>query len=384
MTDTRPPLTFAHVPSLDGLRGCAVLIVMCVHFSNLFGLRLASVGVDIFFVLSGFLITTLLLVEYETCGRLSFRNFYVRRALRLTPALLIGVALFGAIDLLFRINDPDLVLKSMGVTSLFYVGNWVRALDLWNMVEFGHTWSLAIEEQFYLVWPATLVALLWLFRRNYVAIAIVVGVMTVTLTGNRVLAILDGASREWISSATQFRVDAILAGVVTALVLGRVRPRPSAAYFIAAMIGLAVIIAILTHPHRYPLWQQPFVVLGACALIVHFRVNRDSWLHRAMSMRWLIYTGVISYGLYIYHYPLVYLTVYRFGGALDPHIQQAIGLFVLFPLSFALAALSYRFAEAPALRLKRHFMSVPRAEPLHGETVPETIGAPSLDARPAM
>lgn len=349
------PLTFDHLPGLDGLRGLAVLIVMCVHFNNLFGLTLASVGVDIFFVLSGFLITTLLIVEFENTGRLSFRNFYLRRALRLTPALLLAVALFGAVDLFLGVNERGLVLQSMGVSALFYVSNWIRALDLWNMIEFGHTWSLAIEEQFYLLWPISFVALLWISRRNYVAVAAIVGGLIIVVAANRAHAVLGGAPREWVSAGTHFRVDAIFAGIVAALLLARYRPRPSRLAFIAGMAGLGAICAVLAFHRQYLLWQQPIVVAGTCAMLVHLKVNKGTWMHRAFSARWLVYTGVISYGLYLYHYPLVYLSIYRFGGDWRDETKQVIGLLILFPLSFALAAVSYRYVEAPLLRLKRRF-----------------------------
>ena len=383
-TPHQRPLTFEHIPSLDGLRGCAVLIVMCVHFSNLFGLTLASVGVDIFFVLSGFLITTLLLVETETTGRLSFRNFYIRRALRLTPALLLAVVLFGVVDLVLRVHNPALVLKSMGAAGLFYVSNWVRALDLWNMIEFGHTWSLAIEEQFYLIWPATLLVLLWFARRNYAMIAAILFGVVAFIATHRALALLGSAPREWVSSSFHFRVDAILAGAAAALLLARYRPGPSRAAFVAAIIGLAAIVAVLLLHRRYLLWQQPIVVLATCTILVHLRINRDSWLHQALSVRWLVYTGVISYGLYLYHYPLVYLSIYRFGADLGPDVKRAIGLLVLFPLSFAIAAASYRYVEAPALRLKKRFAGVPGRET--GPEPPQAEGLvthpPTVPSRP--
>jgi peptidoglycan/LPS O-acetylase OafA/YrhL len=354
-----------------------VLIVICDHF-NLFGFTLASVGVDIFFVLSGFLITTLLLVEIERTGRLSFRNFYIRRALRLTPALLACVAFFGVVDLVLWVNNRETVLWSMGASALFYVSNWIRALDLWNMLEFGHTWSLAIEEQFYLIWPIALVALLWIFRGSYIAIAIALAIVIASVATFRASSLLNGSPREWVSSGFHFRVDAIFAGAAAALLIARFRPRPSRLAAAGAALGVAAICAVLIMHRTYLLWQQPIVVIATCAILVHLRINSASALHRALSVKWLVYTGVISYGLYLYHYPLVYLTVYRFGGDLSVDVKRAIGFFVLFPLSYAIAIVSYRFLEAPALRLKRRFYTAPTV--VRGMAPAVELGA--AEARP--
>ena len=159
---TNPPFRLGYRPALDGLRGIAILAVLAFH-SRAFFLEGGFIGVDLFFVLSGFLITVLLVQEKAKHGRIDFKAFYIRRALRLLPAMLgLLTALWVATLVLGDrfATDAALMGKVMAVT-LAYVPNWVLAFDLgaWPSA-LTHVWSLAIEEQFYLLWPALLVACL--------------------------------------------------------------------------------------------------------------------------------------------------------------------------------------------------------------------------------
>ena len=136
-------------PALDGLRAFAVLWVIGFHYHLPFG-RDGLFGVDIFFTLSGFLITVLLLEEWSHTGRISLKNFYIRRILRLYPALVLMLLVFG-------LRVPNGYIFS----TLFYSTNWIKALHvLPDSIYLDHTWSLSIEEQFYLLWPAALMLML--------------------------------------------------------------------------------------------------------------------------------------------------------------------------------------------------------------------------------
>ncbi|TPM96247.1 acyltransferase [Mesorhizobium sp. B2-1-3A] len=345
------------IPSLDGLRGCAVLVVMCSHFDGLFGITKGNLGVDIFFVLSGFLITSLLLREIADTGTVSFANFYARRVLRLAPALLVCVFVFGAIDLAFGIFPRNIILRSIPA-AIFYVSNWVRATDRWNMFEFGHTWSLAIEEQFYLIWP---IALLFLIGRvrNFTAIFAGVLFLVLAIQVNRYMLVARGAPEMWVSAAFHTRADAIFAGALPAIIVAhaRISEQFKRLLWLAAPAGVMVIILVLLLPADYLAWKQPFVVASVAVIVLHLSSNAGSRMHIAMSADWLVYTGKISYGLYLYHYPIWYLTVHKFGTALSVGEKQAIGLFILAPVSYAMAGMSFKYIETPALLMKERFRS---------------------------
>ncbi|HET9720708.1 MAG TPA: acyltransferase, partial [Solirubrobacteraceae bacterium] len=149
-----PPRRLGRRPVLDGLRGVAVLLVIAEHTGLLHN---GFLGVDVFFVLSGFLITTLLLEEFQRAGRISLRGFYARRARRLVPALLVAVAAFLVISAAADQSGfgDDVLAAAAGVT---YITNILMALTPTWLPAVGHLWSLGAEEQFYLLWPVVLIA----------------------------------------------------------------------------------------------------------------------------------------------------------------------------------------------------------------------------------
>src|SRR5438045_1378006 len=166
-------LKFGYSASLDGLRALAVLVVMGYHH-YLQLLPGGNVGVDVFFVLSGFLITSLLIREWNDTARISLRNFYGRRALRLLPALL-GLLSVTEVFALFRLhNDLFWSVQKAIVGALFYAANWMRVVDINSMGPLPHTWSLSVEEQFYVFWPPILIILLRHLRRREILIVLFV------------------------------------------------------------------------------------------------------------------------------------------------------------------------------------------------------------------
>lgn len=344
-----------HIPALDGVRGTAALLVLAAHFHGLLGIRNGGIGVDIFFVLSGFLITSLLAKEIDENGTIFFRRFYIRRMLRLAPALLLMVFLFAAIDLVLRLNDPVQVLKSAAV-SLAYVQNIVRSYRLWNTIEFGHTWSLAIEEQFYLVWPVLLLAFVR-FGKSYGVVLALTVLLILVLFPLRYTA--DPASRDewaWVENSFVIRAVAIFVGAAAALLPRANLVSPAALAKGAKMlapVGMAAVIALTIVNREYMYWQQPFLLIGTAVVLLHLSLTKEGWMASMFSVGWLTYTGKISYGLYLYHYPLWYLTLARVPSeAMPADVKQLISLFVLTPTAYLMAWASYRYVEAPALRLK--------------------------------
>ena len=189
----RVPRSIAHVPALDGLRGAAVAGVLLFHAEGL--LRGGFLGVDLFFVLSGYLITSILVAEHRRSGRIDLRAFWIRRARRLMPALLALVPAVGLYARSFAAPGELAQIRGDALATLAYVANWRAILvrrSYWEMFAapspLEHTWSLAIEEQFYVVWP--LVALVVL-RRGPRALAIVSGVLAL---GSIVAMAVLGAS----------------------------------------------------------------------------------------------------------------------------------------------------------------------------------------------
>lgn len=355
-----------HVPGLDGLRGAAVLAVVVFHLGHLPG---GYLGVDLFFVLSGFLITSLLLTEGGSRSRISLSRFWARRARRLLPAL--GVMLLGcALYAQFAAQPAELHrIRWDGLATLFYVANW-RAIfghtDYWAMFAapspLEHSWSLAIEEQFYLVWPLVFVGLLSLARRRSAradgagaveslamfALVTASGLAAVSLGCQWVFGRVDGWNRVYYGTDT--RAFAVLIGAVVAAMtarFGSVREgwprRLLEAGGVVAGLVLAASWVVLDGGSWFarhgglPLCSLAGAVVVAAA--VQPRGGAVARLCSVTPLRWL---GMISYGVYLYHWPLiVWLTPQRLhlGGWMVSAVRLAATL--------AVALMSYWFVEQP-------------------------------------
>ncbi len=350
------PFTLNYVPALDGLRGFAVLIVMYFHADarNLSG---GFIGVDLFFVLSGFLITALLLQEYDRRGSVNLKHFYLRRALRLGPALLLMLAVFCLGSLLFLEWEQARRHLGEALVALFYMANWARAFDFYPTDFLGHTWSLSIEEQFYLLWPLTLLlAIRFTHNRRQLAFAALA------------LALLSWGLRSWYTwgdvslmrtyNGLDSRLDMLMLGctlgILTASGLlaertGRWLARwrwPVALLVVLGLLAL-VIRADWTHPQMY-YWGFTTTALLTLLLILDVTSNPRSLLARLLTLRWLVWTGTISYGLYLWHFP-IYRTLVT-AGVTGPT------MIVLGTLAtFIVATASYYAMERPLLRLKQRF-----------------------------
>lgn len=283
-------------PELDAVRGVAVLLVLLAHLRLPGFDNAGTVGVTLFFVLSGYLITGLLMAEHRGSGRVDLRAFYVRRARRLLPAL---IAVTGVVVGL------GLASPEAAAAAFLYVGNWWYALggDLGSL---SHTWSLAIEEQFYIAWPIVVILLRGNARRLVIAAGIGVALVLAARYG---LPIDDPRA-----PTRTLRFDAILLGCAMALTAVRV---PSW----GILGGLVLIVAAMVAGFRDSI---TLATLGSVLVVVTWR-----WAPRS-----LVRLGEISYGLYLWHFPVTL--------ALPPLVAA--------PLSLLLALVSERWIERPFRR----------------------------------
>lgn len=386
----RPKLRYQ--PAFDGIRGVGILAVIAGHSGRpQFGSGFYAV--DLFFVLSGFLITTLLLEEYFGTGRISLRLFWQRRAARLLPALGVlcaVVLLISAVDAVHSLR-PELNPNPAGTTllgvllSATYTASWGQAIFGWNLGPMAHTWSLSVEEWFYLLWPLLLLLLLrWPRRltRNLVVLAAISIVY-------RLLSEELISSKFYLYFAPDQRVCQLLCGCALGAVLyqygGRVRQFPHAVAWVGGIGGLLVAIlmfrpisaAAAHNPVPYERDGVVLMALATTALVGCLVLRPELWLARMLSLRPLLWLGRRSYGLYLYHYAII-LIVSPYSGP-SGYVPTRSGLRSLV-LMFLAAAISYRWVEQPALRwMRERERRVRSAErPDHAPAQPRRRGTGAL------
>lgn len=359
------PFRLRHRPPLDGLRGLAILLVVLHHTTAFlwpasFGHALSGgfLGVDLFFVLSGFLITSLLL-DRRDGGERGLWRFYRRRVLRLLPALallLVTVAIFTVFTAPDKAHETVLTC----ITTLFYISNWIPTLfPSLGSPYLGHTWSLAIEEQFYIVWPVLLFGLLWLLpKRRQILVCVLVIIVAIGL--RRMQLWHEHPIWLWVYFRTDARADELLVGAALALVSPFNWLRRHSARWVAwpATAGLMVLLVAADVVHREDAW----LYLGGMttlALLMAF-VIAAAVDGRWMGCRWLSWhplvgLGTVSYGLYLWHFPVFYaVSVY---GPANVPVRLVLG----YGVTAAAVTISYRFVERPALAWKRRLDERPSA-----------------------
>jgi peptidoglycan/LPS O-acetylase OafA/YrhL len=312
-TGTVAPFAAGPIPSLDGLRAIAVTLVFMAH-SGLEKLIPGGLGVTIFFVLSGYLITTLMRIEHQRSGRIDFSGFYLRRFLRLMPPLFIVIMLVALLSALDMINGN---FSSSGLlAALFYLGNYhIIFNDFHGMpAGMGVVWSLAIEEHYYLFFPP--LALLLLRKNQPVWSISLLGLLCASVLAWRYVLAWQGASADYLMMATDTRVDAILVGSLMALVRNPwFAPLPTSQRTSKPILtdwataGLCLGILLLTvlyrndvfrHTLRYSL--QSLAIAG----LIHLAVSHaDQLPFRWLSARPLVYIGSISYTIYLTHHVIL-------------------------------------------------------------------------------
>lgn len=335
-TEASPPAqvttSLVHRPELDGIRGLAILLVIAQHINLPSTVLAGMVGVNLFFALSGYLITGILLAEIRSTGKVDIKRFYERRIRRLVPALVAVVIATGAL----MAAQGKLVeyLGPAGV-SLFYVSDIAKAAG-YDLGYVGHTWSLAMEEQFYLLWPAIL---LFLPRRLLVP-AVLVGIAGAVALQVVIVGWQDNVLAHF---RPDVRADAILWGCLVALVPVRI-PRWAAA---GALIGLIALSLSFIWPYAIALSSVLSAVLVAGAASVA----------APLSWRPLVRVGEISYGLYLWHAIPVGLFMERTVAG------DVVAMAAVVVITFALALISERWIEKPFRRPKSTVAPAIASEP---------------------
>lgn len=344
------------VPALDGLRAVAVLAVMGYH-AGLAPLSGGFLGVDVFFVLSGFLITRLLAAEHARSGRLRLLHFYVRRTLRLLPGL---AAMCGLLLVwVWHLPYPAMagpVEREMAAT-LLYVANWAEIRgQIRPLGFFGHAWSLAIEEQFYIVWPLVLGAMLrsWSHRTKIAAVGFAAAASGLL----RALMWTGPEASMRVFHGSDTRAEALLVGCATALILdgGRLPFPPRKARALGAAANASAVVLALALRGATPdaawMFRGGFTVvaLAVACVILQLANAPQGLLARVLSARPLVRTGRISYGLYLWHWPIFLALAPVFTG-----LAPLPTLALRFTASFAAAIASWLLVERWFLLWKRRW-----------------------------
>lgn len=367
---------FRHVPPLDGIRGVGIILVMFGHFSaglsdylktRLFGV---SLTIDLFFILSGFLITSLLLEEWSRKGTISMRNFYVRRGLRLLPALFV---LLGVMVLIALFTDllPAKLTIIEAVAAALYVYPVVLILRP-DQVFLIHLWTLSIEEWFYFCWPALLAYVglrkgttrrLQLVVVSLIAFVVLCGVL-------RVFVVPSPLTRPFLL----FRPDSLFYGALLAIFIRKLPDWRTALFDrIAAVVGPLSIIGFIYfdlfaiyprgagstdlefHDEAFASWNYQLGIMCATVMIFHVSTRQHSVWARIFSWRPWVEIGLLSYGLYLWHQPIFLL----FNDHWYRYHRDTMGWGVFAVLmglvSLAVALASRYIVEKPALKMKTRF-----------------------------
>lgn len=344
-----------YMPGIDGLRALSVLAVIAYHL-NMKWAQGGLIGVAIFFVISGYLITDQILIQKQRYGKLDLKDFWIRRARRLLPAMFC-MLLFVAIWLLFL--DPNRLNHLQGdyLSSIFYFNNWWLIFHQVSYFEsfgppspIGHLWSLSIEEQFYLIWP---LFLLLTHRRGKLFILILGAAVASALA--MAFLYVPGSDPSRVYYGTDTRMFGLLIGAALAVIWpsnklnATVSKASRYTMDILGGAGLIVLIVMMYRMNEYDasLYRGGFIGLSILtAIVIAVLAHPAGLLGKAMGIRPLRWIGVRSYSLYIWHYPVIILTNPS-NQASHPNVLLIV---VQLAASFVLAALSYKFVEEPLRR----------------------------------
>ena len=355
-----------YLPSIDSLRALAVLAVIIYHVDVNY-LPGGFLGVDLFFVLSGYLISSLIIKEYKKTGSVNLYNFYIRRARRLLPAVYFMITIGLVVMVLFN----EVLLRKSHLDAIFgyiYSSNWwyiFHKLDYFDSFgaqsPFKHLWSLAIEEQFYMIFP-----LLFLlvnrkkkskdgtYKLNKNFLYVVLGLIIVSLIAHILLFDINNISRIYFGTDT--RAFSLLVGVVGAILYpmerlhAKVTLQQNMVYSVVSLVSIATLITVMIYTSEYNTWlyRGGFLLVAILGLIVIISSGKQHTLmSRLLSFKPVVFIGKISYSLYLWHFPVLVLTtpVSEIG---NPNIIFVILRVIL---TFALATVSYVFVETPIRKL---------------------------------
>jgi peptidoglycan/LPS O-acetylase OafA/YrhL len=314
-------------------------MVVVQHTLGATRINLGYTGVGVFFGLSGYLITSLLLDERIATGRVSLPAFYLRRAARLLPALLLVLVVC---DVVFALQSDGAPFKG-SLTALSYTANYVQVLEALHVLDdswihaYGAMWSLAVEEHFYLLWPLLLLGVTrrWGLRT---ALTLTLVICVAALVWRLVLALLH-APYVLLSVGSIERADALLYGCAAAMAL-RLGWRPKSWMLWAGMVAIAC-SPLVFNRETYPILVLGSAVVGlsTAAVVVGMDYVAPIWLRRCLSLRPLVVIGVLSYGIYLWHGPLMQIVQDAFQVGRGYRAAAVL-------LAVLLARLSHRYVES--------------------------------------
>jgi len=352
-----------YLPGLDGLRALAIIGVLLYH-AGIDWLPGGFLGVDVFFVISGFLITSLILEEYDRSGRIDFKRFYLGRARRLLPAVVVLLIVVG-IAVLFVYQDALSAFRQDALATIFYVNNWWYVLVDQSYFEsmgrpplLKHLWSLSVEEQFYLLWPVVALLLVRSGGRPLVRrIALLLAVASTVWMA--VIAIRNGYPVDADPSRAYFGTDSHSMGLLVGAALATVwRPGrlsthiPRGTQVIVTgtgIVALAVVVAFYLFVGEFTPWlyRGGFLALAFFTTVLIAAVTHPaSVLGPALGVGVLRYLGRRSYGIYLWHWPIFMVT--RPG--IDVPWSEPVAFAARLALTLGIAELSYRLVEMPIRR----------------------------------
>lgn len=355
-----------YLPSIDSLRALAVLAVIIYHVDVNY-LPGGFLGVDLFFVLSGYLISSLIIKEYKKTGSLNLYNFYIRRARRLLPAVYFMITVVLVVMVMFN----GVLLKKSHLDSIFgyiYSSNWwyiFHKLDYFDSFgsqsPFKHLWSLAIEEQFYMIFPLLFLLVngkkktkdgSYKLNRNF--LYVILGVILVSLIAHIILFDINNISRIYFGTDT--RAFSLLVGVVGAILYPidklntKITPQENLVYSVVSLISIAALITIMIYTSEYNTWlyRGGFLLVAILGIIIIISSGKQhTVMAKLLSFKPVVFIGKISYSLYLWHFPILVLTtpVSEIG---KPNIFFVVLRVIL---TFILAIISYALVETPIRKL---------------------------------
>lgn len=335
--------------ALDGLRGIMTLFVFLAHIDyDLFPGSI--IYMDTFFIMSSFLITRLLFKDWQISGFINFKKFYIRRAKRLFPALVLLVLATIPFTYFYLSND-DQILHVFG--ALFYFSNWLRALGIPHNGILGHTWSLSIEEQYYLIWPVLFALCLHKQWQGRKLLLLMLTICIASASWRAYLA-LNGATIDRTYNGTDVRLDSLALGVIFALNYNTEWMQKCFKLFAKIwliwllLIAMAIGGAIVDYRDvNWYVWQQPCYELISLALMIGLLQRPENWGLKIIFQNPVsVYLGTICYGIYLWHYPVLVFGTEIF------HLTNWSKALFCGGITLALASLSYHFVEKPLLNAK--------------------------------
>jgi peptidoglycan/LPS O-acetylase OafA/YrhL len=346
------PRTLSRAPALTGIRAVAIGLVILVH-TNVSVAEGGWIGVDVFFVLSGFLITALLLNEHDANGQFSIPKFYVRRIFRLVPAYWAFILILVVWAAIWR-SGAFGSWSSEAVKSATYQMNFFD-INHFPQIGIGQTWSLAIEEQFYLVWPLLLlVGLKFVSRRVFTGL-VVIGILASFVA--TVIMAHHGVSYRRLYYGLDTNALPLLVGCLAGILYtgGYVRKMSAQLSAFIPFVTVVVLALFLISVPEQSEWAYEgpiqLVSLLTAATVFAILLNPDAWAAKILAHPWVVFIGLISYSLYLWNAFAMLLARHLATGSVGRGLHLLVGVILTF--GFALA--SYYLVERPGLRLKDRF-----------------------------